>query len=481
MPKNVYMRDPTVVTDPYATSPFQVNRDQTVQQVFGTAPQPVQDGFYRGDGALIIGNVPKPPTKKSKPKLATELPKTTKAKQPDPPPPDPVEELRQVVAPGDEVDVEVEMPPNPIADVDPERDYIESPFDPGQLGEDVNAYIDSEESAKVDLSPLIAYVDSKTGSNLLAGYKRPKTAEDMRAERAALKAKLLKIEADSDYHQKKLKNDRAMTEYKAQMGVDVQWSRAEQAQALAEMKAEEARKLLKMQIDARKALEASKPPTIKAPSYGGKGDFKRWDSFLGALKGNRGATSVNIEKKKLYAAAHGNALIHGDLNSLTPLHIKEIGGVMASQVSAGGAPALRTLQEMTPKSLHGDIAEMLQYLQNKPKPAKMDKFVAMLKEMLSRQEQTSLDIIKSEIGPITVNYADLMAQDKKKYDDMLRSYGIQTDDAGNIVEFIPPYTSIYGERQKASSKKEPADGTVSTMKGKPYKYNAKTKAWDPVK
>ncbi len=160
-------------------------------------------------------------------------------------------------------------------------------------------------------------------------------------------------------------------------------------------------------------------------------------SLLGAAR--QGGASLQDEKNKLRVATHGKALLEGgNFDAMSPIVVQELGGIMAAQVQRGN-PAQATLAHMTPETMQGDLAKAYQYITGKPAPANQGDFIKLFSDMLDRQTGTSADIIAGELGPVIANKKHLQKKDKIRYDDMLREAGVETDEKGNVLAYVPPY------------------------------------------
>lgn len=87
---------------------------------------------------------------------------------------------------------------------------------------DIKSYMDQLRStagkdveADIDWSPFIAWADSLSGRNVLKGYNRPKTGDELRKEREDLVAKLAAISERREYHKGSLAKDEAKRKYLA--------------------------------------------------------------------------------------------------------------------------------------------------------------------------------------------------------------------------------------------------------------------------
>lgn len=103
--------------------------------------------------------------------------------------------------------------PGPAADQAPPRvaEKEGNRFNQKEMTAAIEKYLNAPTGAKVDLSPLIAYVDSQTGSRLMPGYKRPQTREDIIKQRRELAIKMAQItqKADADNERNKVAKYRA--------------------------------------------------------------------------------------------------------------------------------------------------------------------------------------------------------------------------------------------------------------------------------
>ncbi len=164
-------------------------------------------------------------------------------------------------------------------------------------------------------------------------------------------------------------------------------------------------------------------------------EFERFnDHIRGSVR-----DSIGDEKKKLRNATHALQIIEGgDLNNLNAIQVKEIAGALAAQVSQG-SPAERTLQEMTPSTAAGDLAKFYSYVTGKPAPAEQGAFVEMFKDMVTRQRDTSKQIIQGELGPVVSTYGHLRGKDKKRFDEIVSSSGMVMDDTGQLTAYEPGY------------------------------------------
>ncbi len=79
---------------------------------------------------------------------------------------------------------------------------------------DVVSYMDQlrgllsqDQKAEIDLGPLIAWTDSISGNNVLRGYQKPKTKDQLKSERLELAAKLAAISERQEYHKGSLAKD----------------------------------------------------------------------------------------------------------------------------------------------------------------------------------------------------------------------------------------------------------------------------------
>lgn len=199
--------------------------------------------------------------------------------------------------------------------------------------------------------------------------------------------------------------------------------------------------------------------TAKTDAKNYKDVNARFDKLNDKIRGSV-RDSLGDEKKKLRAATHAMAMIGpADPNHLNSIQMQELGGALATQV-APGSPSENIIKNMTPETAPGDLAKVYQYISGKPEPSNQGEFVNFFKDMLTRQANTSMDIIRGEIGPTIANFSDLKDQDEDKFNNILSQAGIQVDDRGQMVAYQPEYVK---SRMGSLSPQSPSAGSGAAM------------------
>lgn len=191
-------------------------------------------------------------------------------------------------------------------------------------------------------------------------------------------------------------------------------------------------------------------------------EFERFnDHIRGSVR-----DSIGAEKGKLRASTHAMRIMDNpDLNKLNAIQVKEIAGALAAQVTQG-SPAERTLQEMTPQTAAGDLAKVYAYITGKPAPANQGEYVSFFKDMVKRQRDTSLEIIKGELAPTVATYGHLRGKDKARFDQIMAGAGMSLDENNQLVAYEPSYAREAGP---APLDEKPGSGTALAAPKKQYK------------
>lgn len=147
---------------------------------------------------------------------------------------------------------------------------------------------------------------------------------------------------------------------------------------------------------------------------------------------------IGAEKRRATTAAHALSMMHGDLSKMTPEQVNEVAAAFAAQVSQG-SPAESTIKSMTPSNMPKKLSQLYSQMTGNPEPANQEEYMSMFRDMFKRQTDTSRGIIKSEMAPIIAAHEHLRRYNPEKFNAILKSAGVSTDEGGNIVAYEPEY------------------------------------------
>ena len=163
---------------------------------------------------------------------------------------------------------------------------------------------------------------------------------------------------------------------------------------------------------------------------------KRLDTFgkevEGALASSRnGLGRINQLEQQVNRAEQ---LTKGGAN-LTPQQMYELSKAVDSAVSAGSGSTVFGTSHVLPRSISSSVADIEQYLTNKPAGAGQQEFVKSMMETLGRERDYAQKTHKDIVRRRAQTYGDL--RDNPRYTDILKSQGENPDDYGPRGEYMP--------------------------------------------
>jgi hypothetical protein len=191
---------------------------------------------------------------------------------------------------------------------------------------------------------------------------------------------------------------------------------------------------------------------------------KEWKDLAESVSTVRGRGNLNRENQgRLYAAERLEKLIlgpDGNIQNLTPQQLREAGTALANLISQGSM-SISQIEELTPSTMAGQLANVKQRLLNEPTGAEAQAFLANMLETAGREKAVITSQIATGQRQGIPNYARLRGVDRARFDSILKGAGIEPgsiDDAGLAVK-SQPKTSAHPQDGEALewAKQHPED------------------------
>jgi hypothetical protein len=338
----------------------------------------------------------------------------------------------------------------------------EKPYDTYEaLLKSLTGKLGSDESTKlggVDWGPLLALVDSQTGSSLMKGYQHPKpppSQQDMDELKLRLAERLVENQEKRDYHRlsvgaKERGQDKVYDASRAKTGTIIPGQELKN----------------KGRIDAIGAGKQPVPPApdgyvppegfVRDPQTGvlkakpnQKAQATQWGKFYTEMDPTKASSRNDIGRNQAIATAaskiealheQSRAQGKGGLNSI---QITELALGTAAMLSGQNAPAASVVAELVPTNVERTKAGLESWLKSQPMGANQKKFEAQMFQLADRERHNAEENIKKGQGHVLLKNHELRDQDPKAFQDLIDSYygtGYKFDN--DIYRYTPqPYKS----------------------------------------
>lgn len=250
---------------------------------------------------------------------------------------------------------------------------------------------------KVDLSPLLAYQDTTQGTNLSAGYKRPKTQDELDQQADGLQELIQKNRQGLSDDQIKIL-DNALNAEGRRLGIDESsMQRAETAKAVAALQADTAANRLGITVRGQDLSHADRRATNARVAAGKPNTAYQklihdTNPSLASSRSDLGRNqAVSTSAQKIQALGAQGATQAG---GLTPSQMEELAASTAALLQNGSAGAQGTIRRLVPKTIGGDAASLKSYIKGLPVGAGQQAFVDQMLETARREQELAQDNIK---------------------------------------------------------------------------------------